>query len=147
MTAEEVTARLEAQKTGPGRWIARCPAHEDRDPSLSVTLTPDGTILLYCWAGCDTGRVLEAAGLAWRDLFPPGSRPARPVAAGTRPRRSRPRSRLEEWIRRFRENPMLKFESGIGCPMDIRWVEFQLDPVTPEQVAETARDLKARRTS
>jgi hypothetical protein len=45
--------------------ICRCPAHDDRDPSLSVTDIGD-KILVHCHAGCDQNAVigeLEAMGL------------------------------------------------------------------------------------
>jgi putative DNA primase/helicase len=51
-----------------------CPAHLDRTPSLSVKLTED-KILLKCHAGCETDKILEALGLAWKDLFAGGSKP------------------------------------------------------------------------
>jgi hypothetical protein len=46
----------------------QCPAHEDRNPSLSVT-DRDDRALLCCHAGCDTLAVLEALELEWADLF------------------------------------------------------------------------------
>ena len=67
MTAPEVAARLHARRCGAG-WIACCPAHDDRTPSLSIRAGRDGRVLLRCWAGCDTAAVLAAAGLAWRDV-------------------------------------------------------------------------------
>src|SRR5690606_35696923 len=64
--------RLEAvRETGAGRWIARCPAQDDRHPSLSVRETADGTVLLKCWTGCGAADVVAAVGLELRDLFPP----------------------------------------------------------------------------
>jgi hypothetical protein len=51
------------------RWKARCPAHDDRTPSLSIATGKDGRVLLRCWAGCDTLAVLRALGLDWSDLF------------------------------------------------------------------------------
>lgn len=48
--------------------MARCPAHEDRSPSLSVSLG-DKTILFNCWAGCEINAVREALHLNWEDLF------------------------------------------------------------------------------
>lgn len=63
--------RLEGVKaTGPGRWIARCPAHEDRRPSLTVRELDDGRVLLHDFGGCETGAVLSALGLTLSDLFP-----------------------------------------------------------------------------
>jgi len=72
MTAEPLLARLDGvRKTGAGRWIARCPAHGDRRPSLSVRELDDGRVLLHDHAGCSTSDVLAAAGIAWDALFPP----------------------------------------------------------------------------
>ena len=69
--AERLLERLEGAKScGPGRWMARCPAHEDRGPSLSVRELDDGRLLLHCFAQCETGDVLAAVGLSLGDLFP-----------------------------------------------------------------------------
>lgn len=69
---ERLLDRLEKVKTtGPGRWLACCPAHGDRHPSLSVRETDDGTVLVKCWAGCGAADVLAAVNLELRDLFPP----------------------------------------------------------------------------
>lgn len=68
---ERLLDRLDAVKaTGPDRWIARCPAHDDRSPSLSIREMTDGTLLLKCWTGCGACDVVTAAGLELRDLFP-----------------------------------------------------------------------------
>ncbi len=49
-------------------WLAHCPAHSDAQASLRIAVTPDGTGLLKCRAGCDTARVLAAVGLSFSDL-------------------------------------------------------------------------------
>lgn len=46
-----------------GKWssnhgMCRCPAHADSTPSLSVTGTQDGRVLLHCFGGCDGARVI-----------------------------------------------------------------------------------------
>lgn len=70
MTAESLLARLEGVRTnGPGRWVARCPAHRDRSPSLSVA-EKEGRVLLHCFAGCGAIDVLEAVGMSWSDVMP-----------------------------------------------------------------------------
>jgi hypothetical protein len=69
MTANEFASLLNARRIGPGRWMAKCPGHPDRTPSLSIATGRDGRVLVRCWAGCDTKAVLNAAGLAWADLF------------------------------------------------------------------------------
>ena len=55
--------------TGPGRWLACCPAHEDRSPSLSIRELDDGRILLHDFGGCEVDDVLAALGLSLSDLF------------------------------------------------------------------------------
>lgn len=75
MSAHALIARLDRVKqTGPGRWIAPCPAHKDRNPSLSVRELEDGRTLVHCFAGCEVQAVVESIGLTVVDLFPP--RPA-----------------------------------------------------------------------
>ena len=70
MSAEALIARLEGVRTnGPGRWVARCPSHKDRSPSLSVA-EKEGRVLLHCFAGCGALDVLEAVGLSWSDVMP-----------------------------------------------------------------------------
>ena len=69
---ENLLGRLEAvKKSGVGKWKARCPAHSDRTPSLSVREEADGRILLHCFGGCSVEAVLAAAGLSFEDLYPP----------------------------------------------------------------------------
>ncbi|GJH04487.1 DNA primase [Paraburkholderia terrae] len=57
--------------TGHGRWIARCPAHRDRRPSLAITEKANGALLLHCFAGCEIDDIVAAVGLDLSDLFPP----------------------------------------------------------------------------
>lgn len=72
-TAEFISRLDGARLVGPGRWLAKCPAHDDRSPSLSVREADDGRTLLTCFAGCDAGAVAGAVGMTLRDLFPAGS--------------------------------------------------------------------------
>ena len=51
-----------AQKCAGG-WIDRCPAHDDHRPSLSITETPEGKLLLYCFAGCSFDEIIRAAAM------------------------------------------------------------------------------------
>lgn len=71
MTTDALLGRLErVRKTGNGRWVAQCPAHDDKGPSLSVREVDDGRVLIHCFAGCETQGVLGAVGLTFEDLFP-----------------------------------------------------------------------------
>ncbi|MGA8707706.1 MAG: CHC2 zinc finger domain-containing protein [Steroidobacteraceae bacterium] len=65
-----VLDRLERVKAiGPNRWVACCPVHRDRTPSLSIRETDDRRVLLHDFGGCAVGDVLAAIGLELRDLF------------------------------------------------------------------------------
>jgi putative DNA primase/helicase len=65
MTAETIAKALGGCRAGSG-WSARCPAHDDRTPSLSLRDTGDGKVLVRCHAGCDQDKVvaqLKSSGL------------------------------------------------------------------------------------
>jgi hypothetical protein len=59
MTAETIAKTLGGRKAGSG-WIARCPAHDDHNPSLSLSTGKDGKVLLRCHAGCDQAQLINA---------------------------------------------------------------------------------------
>lgn len=61
LTLEIVLARLDGvRRRGAAQWTARCPAHDDREPSLSVTTGTGGRVLLYCHAGCTFSEIRQA---------------------------------------------------------------------------------------
>ncbi|HUY42113.1 MAG TPA: hypothetical protein VMV82_11230 [Candidatus Dormibacteraeota bacterium] len=70
MTTREIAGRLDARKIAKG-WIARCPAHYDRQASLSINEGREGRVLLRCFAGCSVERIVYALGLDMTDLFDP----------------------------------------------------------------------------
>lgn len=80
---ELVLSKLPGAKPSGSGWAARCPAHEDRKPSLSVSEGEDGRALAHCHAGCETDVVCAALGLTLADLMPPRHDPQ--VLFGTRP--------------------------------------------------------------
>jgi hypothetical protein len=67
----EVLEKLGDVKGRDGRWMARCPAHEDSTPSLSVTVGDKHPVLLTCHAGCAPESVLGALGLTMAELMAP----------------------------------------------------------------------------
>ena len=78
---ENITDRLD-KVTRAGKGVkACCPAHADKEPSLSVREGDDGRVLLHCHAGCSTAAVVAAMGLSIADLFPPSNTPRRPPPA------------------------------------------------------------------
>ena len=71
MTAATLLQRLDrVRETGPGRWIACCPAHDDKSPTLSIREIDD-RVLIHCFAGCGAVEILHALGCTWADVMPP----------------------------------------------------------------------------
>lgn len=68
--AERLLSRIDARHAGKGRWMACCPAHDDRSPSLSIHECEDGRVLVHCFSGCPADDVVAAVGLSLADLFP-----------------------------------------------------------------------------
>ena len=71
MSIETLISRLDSVKeTGHGKYVARCPAHDDKSPSLAIKECGDGRILIHDFAGCETEDVLAAIGLEFSDVMP-----------------------------------------------------------------------------
>ena len=60
----------DVREVKPGQYVARCPGHDDRKPSLYIREGDDGKVLVHCHSGCQPQAVLAAVGLKMRDLFP-----------------------------------------------------------------------------
>src|SRR5438552_6009106 len=67
---DNVLAHLKGVRSSLRGWTACCPAHADREPSLSIGLGEHGQVLLKCFVGCSLERITEAMGLTHTDLFP-----------------------------------------------------------------------------
>ena len=71
MSARTLLSLLQrVKRIGDGRWIARCPAHEDKQPSLAIRELDDGRLLLHDFGGCAVSEVLATLGLDWEDIMP-----------------------------------------------------------------------------
>jgi hypothetical protein len=69
MTAAELVGSLESVRArGPNKWSAKCPAHADKSPSLTIAEGDKG-LLVKCWAGCSLQEVCASLGIEQRDLF------------------------------------------------------------------------------
>ncbi len=69
MNLNEFISKLEkVKKINFSEYTALCPAHDDKNPSLSVT-EKDGKILLHCHRGCSPEEIVSAMGLKMSDLF------------------------------------------------------------------------------
>ena len=72
MRADEIATFLGGRRAGTG-WVARCPAHDDETPSLSIGDAGDQIVLVHCHAGCDQSDVISA--LRSRGLWREGRHP------------------------------------------------------------------------
>ena len=92
MKIEDILSRFEGvEQKAPGNWMARCPAHGDKNPSLSITLKPDGKVLMHCFTGCTVEEICNAAGLKLSDLMP--ERPKVEAASGAKKKKD-----LGKWV-------------------------------------------------
>jgi hypothetical protein len=66
-TTATMQEAIEAAKQGQ-RTVLRCPAHDDQNPSLSVSPGIEQDVVFHCHANCDPRAIVEAAGLEWGDV-------------------------------------------------------------------------------
>lgn len=100
MQADDIVRLLRARRCGKGRWIARCPVHGDKSPSLTISEGKHG-ILLKCQShGCDVKAILEVLGMKWGDLF-------------YRPRVFDPKAAREQGLQR-RDAAAKRFNFSVG---------------------------------
>src|SRR4051812_18037332 len=72
MSVDTLLAHLDGvRQVGAGRWMAKCPGHTDKHPSLSIRELADGMVLIHDFGGCGAMDVIAAAGLDPHELFPP----------------------------------------------------------------------------
>lgn len=72
-------SRFEGVQQSGGGWVAKCPAHGDDNPSLSIARGEDGRWLVHCHAGCSAEAVVSAVGLKMCDLMPANEKPSRTI--------------------------------------------------------------------
>jgi hypothetical protein len=112
------------------RWIARCPAHQDRSPSLTIRQTHD-LVLIHCFAGCSATDICAALGITLADLYHDPRR-SRSRTHQTAERRCQAAESLETWrqteLRRCAEE--LRARDTLGGAMT-RMV--QADEITEDE--------------
>lgn len=79
ISESEFLGKFEGVRQTGGGWIARCPAHGDDNPSLSIARGEDGRWLVHCHVGCSAEAVVTAVGLKMADLMPSNDRPQRTI--------------------------------------------------------------------
>jgi hypothetical protein len=131
MRVDDLLAQLDGVRRTSRGWIARCPAHGDKNPSLSIREGDDGRVLLHDFGGCPVLSICQALGLSVRDLFP--DRHADPATIREAQRRravERRRRKAEHHTRAlatdaFREaERLIELARGLDITM---WSDDQLD--------------------
>ncbi|MBQ28006.1 MAG: hypothetical protein CMH81_07725 [Nitrospiraceae bacterium] len=134
MIIDNLIVRLDGVRRSPSGWLARCPSHDDTNPSLSIRKGDKG-VLLRCWVGCSIDEICASIGVAVRDLFYDN---AQPFDAGAQRQRSmekalkqkRAKARLMVDARRidcFREADAV-INTAIGVDIST-WSDEQLETV------------------
>jgi hypothetical protein len=131
---EQVLAALQkrgvkVRPSGTG-WSGQCPAHEDRNPSLSIRTGRDGRCLVKCHAGCETEAIVAELGLGMKDLMPEREEPVR-RAMKSAPKTPKPSSRDFATA----DDAVAALECTLG-PCSRRWVYTDS---WGQPVGETAR--------
>lgn len=125
---ERLLAKLpDAKRAGKG-WSARCPAHEDRRASLSISEGDDGRALVHCHAGCKADAICAAVGLTVLELMPMANMLPTPTK-GKRGKRTAQnfttaRAAVEELERRHgKRSALWTYHDGRGEPVGVvvRW--------------------------
>ncbi len=76
MEISEILSSLDGViRSNDKQYTARCPAHDDKNASLSVSVGDNGKVLMYCHAGCSTKDICSAIGIKESDLFPDQPKP------------------------------------------------------------------------
>jgi hypothetical protein len=132
---EAIAMRCGSGRQRRGTWIAHCPAHEDRLPSLRITPTGD-KVLIHCFAGCEIVAICAAIGITLQDLFADDLPRSRSRAKPARLHRTQPPDNitLQFAVSFLLEDPsMLEmaevrqvFAHAYGTPIERLWVEREL---------------------
>lgn len=56
---DQIILKMNAKKVG-NNYLTCCPAHNDKNPSLSISVTAKGKILWHCFAGCSQLDIFNA---------------------------------------------------------------------------------------
>ena len=136
MTAVQLAEMLHARPAGRGRWQARCPAHDDRHPSLTITQGRDATLLRYWSAGCTVEQIIAAVGLSIRDLFDAPLTPASRRELELR----RAKQALEDSRQRQRRIALMK--GYRACTSRMAAIADVLSNSEPERADELGREFR-----
>ena len=153
---DDLSNQLEKSKRTGDKVIARCPAHEDTNPSLSATIGRDGDrVILKCFAGCTTEDVTAALGWTMGDLFvsdgnrPPSWAPRQVHVLDPSKLPGAPKPLPKGWGANDWDIPkgvnVLEALRGAAIPVDARAIGDEADAVAletlPDEVPDAVRKM------
>lgn len=134
MSADALLSRLgKVKRTGNGTWLACCPAHEDKSPSMSIRELEDGRVLVHCFAGCGVEEILGAVALDFDALFPP-----KPIEHAAPIRRPYPAADVLEALA-FEMNLVALVAQDIAAGKDIIDRDLMRVQICAERIREARR--------
>lgn len=127
MRAEGILSLLDGVRSrGQGRWAARCPAHADRSPSLSIA-EGERSLLLHCFAGCRLTEICASLGICVADLFSDSRPDQRTLAEATRRRMVQQRlDRIDGFCADSVREARAMLQAARNIVID-DWTDVQLD--------------------
>lgn len=117
MTIDDVLPKLRGiKRTKPGHWMARCPAHDDHSPSLSVSVVDGSRVLLHCFTGCSFESIISALGI---DRQRPTPRPAPvPIRKAIEDKPIDAQGMWQKWLERTDFHHLDGFGMSLGVDTD-----------------------------
>jgi hypothetical protein len=135
---ENLLSRLDkVTSKGQGRWVARCPSHPDKQPSLAITETQTGTLLLHCFSLCSIEEITTSIGLSVADLFPKNSDSSTTAKSIKRP------FSVSQILPAFERELLIatQFLGAIGRGETVPEAERQRAAICAERIAKLAGSL------
>jgi hypothetical protein len=126
--AEAIAERCGGGRERHCRWQLPCPAHNDDDPSLSLSYDGDH-VLVHCFAGCSAEVICAAVGITLADLF-----------ADDLPPRS-PRPRLPK--RSENLSPPPDEENALALELAVQFILRDVTNLAMEGIQRTLREAAA----
>ncbi len=105
MIFEEIVEVVDNPKRSGEGFVANCPAHDDKTPSLSIAKGDDGRTLIKCYAGCETRAIVTKWGLKMSDLFDEGQE--------SQPRRATRQKKPKLASKRIDQDKILRLKNAL----------------------------------
>lgn len=128
ITITELLARLHGVHKTDNGWEARCPAHDDRQASLSISEGDKG-IVLHCHAGCTTAAICAKVEITVDQLFYESRKRGTLPLPRKHPPPPPPRAKQRALVGTSHDALIARMEQDAGRPIAAHW-RYELDDGT-----------------